>query len=214
MEASESLKQRLKELSELAPDLHKASDELQIVVAAIDAHLKKLNLGVSAWIDCSVHQDNDGTYWSRGLGYTRLKGNWGLSIRHVMGVTAQPVRKGNTKTNSIKRTSLQQSEEVWPFAEAPRYMRIETIGKIPELLEALVNNVRGTTRSLQKKTIEAAEFVAVINQASESNSEPVVEMCARCNEPIEDSQTMEFSHRADNKGKAHFVHNFACVEKK
>jgi hypothetical protein len=63
----------------------------------------------------------------------------------------------------------EESVEAWLFNDAPRWMRIEAIGRIPDLLEWLLRQTQETTRSIQKKTAQASEIVQAINEVAESS---------------------------------------------
>src|SRR6266852_2109512 len=73
-----------KQLSLAAVSLNNASDELGRAISALDAALKKLNLGVSAWVTLS---SNDGVqtgqdwWWKREFGYTKVRDKWGIALR-------------------------------------------------------------------------------------------------------------------------------------
>ncbi len=54
----EKLHQTIKRISEVAIDLNAASDELNIPIRAIETALKKLNLGVPAWVTLSSGGNN------------------------------------------------------------------------------------------------------------------------------------------------------------
>ncbi len=134
-----------KQLSTAAQTLHTASDDLRKVIRQLDASLKKLGLGFPAWVQISGSSDET-QYWNRDLGYARVGGKWGLALRDVTG-------------NHIDHDD--DSEEVWAFNDAPRAMRIEAVGKIPDLLERLLQQTEETTKKLQSKIAMAADLAAV-----------------------------------------------------
>jgi hypothetical protein len=144
-----------KKLTSAAQMLNSASDDLTKVISPLDAALKKLGLGVAAWVEISGNDDG-ANFWSRDLGYAKLNGKWGIALRDVSGHHQNP--DGD-------------AEEAWLFSEAPRWMRIEAVGKIPDLLEKLLQQVEDTAKKLKTKTVQAQELVSVIvalaNNASE-----------------------------------------------
>ena len=143
----DTISTRLRQLSEAALDLNAASDELSKPIAIWEATLKKLNLGVSAWAELSSSStDENGYWWDRHVGYTRLNSRWRIALRAREGF------QDETKT------------ETWQFNEAPRWMRIEAVGAFPELLEALVEQARDTAVKIRKKTLEAQEQVAALGK--------------------------------------------------
>src|SRR5260370_15609914 len=123
-----------KQLSLVATSLNAASDELVEAVSVFDAALKKLNLGISAWVVLSGNDDEDHDWWSRDIGYTRVGDTWGIALKTASGNYGCPDR---------------DSEEKWLFRDAPRWMRIEAVGKIPDLLEALLKQAEDTTKKIK-----------------------------------------------------------------
>ena len=79
-----------KQLSHAAVDLNGASDELGKPIQVWEAALKKLNLGVSAWVELSSGGDDRERWWDRGVGYTKLKDRWGIALRTREGSHQSP----------------------------------------------------------------------------------------------------------------------------
>ena len=147
--SAEIIQTSFKQLSKAAVDLNTASDELGRPISVCEAALKKLNLGISAWAEFSASRD-DGTYWwVRSIGYTQLKDRWGIALR----------TRGGHQAHSEEDT-----EESWPFNEAPRWMRIEAVAKLPDLLEALLKQAEDTTQKIRKKTAQANELAEAIGK--------------------------------------------------
>ena len=114
--------------------------------------MRKLNIGVPTWIDISSNEHpNDGSYWSRGIGYAKVGNKWGVALRTISG-------------------NYQWADEAdvdcWLFNEAPRAIRIEAVGRIPELLAALVESAQKTTLAIRQKTAEANQIAEAIAQAT------------------------------------------------
>lgn len=115
----------LQALKQTAMRLNAASDTLAAIVGKIEEKLKWLNLGVSAWIDTSGGPD-----WKIELGYTRIARKWGLAVRRTDG----------------------QDEQVWLFNDSPRFMRLDTVHRIPELLVAMNTNADRMTELAVKRS--------------------------------------------------------------
>lgn len=143
---AERVQHSYKQLSLAAASLNAASDELGKAISLLDASLKSLNLGVTSWVTLSENQEEN-HWWQRDIGYTKIRDKWGIALRTSSGDFSNPDMA---------------SEEKWPFNDAPRWMRIEAVGKIPDLLEALVRQAEDTTRKIQKKTEQAFELTTVI----------------------------------------------------
>jgi len=56
-------------------------------------------------------------------------------------------------------------EEVWRFNEAPRWMCIESAGKLPDLFDELLKRTRDTTEMIKARTAETKELAAAISVA-------------------------------------------------
>jgi methyl-accepting chemotaxis protein len=148
--APERVRNSYLELTSASENLNKASDELGSVVYRLDEALQKLNLGVSAWVTIAGDEDVHGNFWSRDLGYSRVKKTWGIALRDIA---------GNESVDEMSR------EEYWLFNDAPRWLRIEAVAHIPELIDKLVKQANETAERITKKTAEAQELVSAINIA-------------------------------------------------
>lgn len=143
---SDRLAQSLKDLRESAATLNQASDELAKAISPIDAALKKLNLGVTAWHQYTGAAESDGSFWNRSIGYAKIAGKWGLALSTSSGYMHDP----------------EYDHEAWLFNDAPRWMRIEAVEHVPALVEELVKSVKKTASDLQVKTTKARDLAAMI----------------------------------------------------
>lgn len=146
---TERVQASYKQLSSAATSLNTASDELARAMALWDDALMKLNLGVSSWVQLSG-SDDDGYWWSRELGYSKVKEKWGLSLRTSSGHHANPD---------------DDSETAWLLNEAPRWLRIDAVAKLPDLLDALLKEAENTTSRIKTKTALAYELAAACFEA-------------------------------------------------
>jgi hypothetical protein len=138
------------QLSSVAADLNAVSDELGKSISDIDGALKKLNLGIAAWVPIQSGEE-DYSFWSRDVGYAKVGGKWGISLRKVDGDYTDPDRA---------------AVEEWPFNEAPRALRLEAIDKIPALLETLSNDAVKTTKDIRAKLGEAQAVAEAVKRAA------------------------------------------------
>ncbi|ADW70943.1 hypothetical protein [Granulicella tundricola] len=136
-----------KQLSSAAQTLHSATDDLSKVIRQLDVSLKKLGLGFPAWVQVSGEAD-EVQYLSHDLGYAKVDGKWGLALREVTG-------------NHLDTDD--DAEEIWGFNDAPRALRVDAVGKIPDLLEKLLAQTEETTKKLQAKIAQAAELASVFS---------------------------------------------------
>jgi hypothetical protein len=149
---SEKVQSFYLELSTAAERLNQVSDEFGRTISVLDDALEQLNLGVSAWVPITSGGDERGDYyWSRDIGYAKPGKRWGIALRTVSGYESAPD---------------EETEESWLFNEAPRWLRIEAVAKIPELLQKLTKQADETSTRIQKKTVEAKELAAAIKAAA------------------------------------------------
>jgi hypothetical protein len=142
------------QLTTVAADLNAVSDELGKSIAEIDAALKRLNLGITTWViiqgDNGDPSNDNMSYWSRDIGYARVDGKWGISLRTVDGFYPDPDG---------------EKIEEWRFNEAPRSLRLESIDRIPVLLETLCKDAVKTTKDIRAKLSEVESVAEAINGA-------------------------------------------------
>jgi len=136
------------QLSKVAADLNAVSDELGKSIAELDAALKKLNLGVTTWIQVQLVRDPqtadfEGDY----LGYAKVGGKWGIALR---------------KTSGNYNYAPDEPPEEWPFNEGPRELRLEAIEKIPELLNKLSEAATKMAANVRDRLGEAQQVAEAI----------------------------------------------------
>ena len=149
---AERVANSIKQLSSAAQDLNAVSSEMGQAIAAIDRVLQGLNLGVPTWtrITGGDEPPNGEGYWHCDLGYAKVSNRWGIALRDVSGYYSDPDG---------------ESCDSWLFNDAPRWLRIEGVSKIPDLIEELIKNTRETTEKIKSKTAEVGELVFVIAAA-------------------------------------------------
>jgi len=154
---NDSLLQRVqssyKQLAVAATNLNAASDELGESISALDAALKKLALGIPAWLRIARDEDQYGNYWGRHIGYAKVGTKWGIAL---------------SKTSGNENYPEQASDEEWLFNDAPRSLRIEAIDKIPDLLDTLISKAEETTKKIQDKSSEAKQLAAAISEVAQA----------------------------------------------
>jgi hypothetical protein len=150
------------QLTTVAADLNAVSDELGKSIAEIDVALKKLNLGITTWVAISRTDEayfDDSPLWRWDIGYAKVDGKWGISLRKISGDYSNPDQSDN---------------EEWLFNDAPRALRLEAIGKIPELLEKLSKDAVDTASEIRAKLGEAQTVAEAVKGAGNRPiSEPV-----------------------------------------
>ena len=139
-------------LSSVASSLNTASDALTKVVSTLDEALKKLNVGVTAWVTFRNRVDptsDPENYDEDQIGYCKIRGTWGISLRHIWG------NPGWEDFNS---------DGPWLFNDAPRDLRLHSVDKIPELIEELGKQASETAKQIRESTQRASALAGAIEQ--------------------------------------------------
>lgn len=136
-----------KQLAAAAQALNHASDDLGKVIRHLDGALKKLALGITAWVQVSGTSD-DTQYWASELGYIKMDGKWCIALREVSGYL---------------QDNTDDSEETWAFSDAPRALRAQAVDKIPDLLEKMLQMTESATKDMNAKTDQAAEITFLVS---------------------------------------------------
>ena len=139
------------QLSAAASQLNAVSDELGKFVSALDAALKKLNLGLATWLRLDGREDGLGNYTKRDLGYAKIGPKWGIALRVVAG------NHNNPDVSTV---------EEWLFNEAPRSLRIEAVEKLPDLFDSLVREADAATRKIKSKTDHVQQVAESLTDAA------------------------------------------------
>ena len=146
-------------LTSVATSLNTASDELTRIVGVLDEALKKLNIGLTVWVTFCTWSDeynqgitNVNRYSCEQIGYCKVNGKWGIALQRVSGDDAGP----------------DEPEGPWLYNDAPRDMRLESVDKIPEVIEELSKEASKAAKIIQEKTRQVGEFAAVIEQMTKT----------------------------------------------
>lgn len=108
-------------------------EKLNDEVTKVEARLAAISPGVSTWILLT----KDGPD-KREIGYTKLNKKWGITLRTWQGG---------------------ELEEAWLFRDAPAWLRLDAIPKIPELIEAMTERIEEASALAEKRLIQIEEFL-------------------------------------------------------
>jgi hypothetical protein len=139
------------QLTQAASSLNSVSDELGKSVAQIDFSLKNLNLGITVWVkiqDWEGGEEEDHEWWLEQVGYAKIGGKWGISIKRAEGTHRYPER---------------DRVEEWLFNDAPRAMRLIAIDKIPELLDQMSSQAVVATQKIKQKLADVQAVADAVN---------------------------------------------------
>lgn len=143
-------------LSEIASELNVASDQLTRTVAILDEALKKLNVGLTVWVNFSSRGDDEPQLYDLDqIGYCKVNGTWGLALRRVWGDESMP-------------HPWESSEGPWLFNDASRELRLRSVDKIPEVIAELTREAFNTTKRMQEKTKQVLELADAINSLKDA----------------------------------------------
>jgi hypothetical protein len=118
-------------------------------VTVLDESLKKLNIGLSVWVDDADCASEPWCYDKNQIGYCKVNGEWGFALRRVWG--------------DDQRDDY-YSEGPWLFNDAPREMRLRLVDKIPDVIEALDKEASETAKRVQEKTKDVRELAEAIEK--------------------------------------------------
>jgi len=141
-----------KALSKISAELNTASDQLTKSVAILDGALKKLNVGLTVWVNFRSRGDDDQPqfYDIDQIGYCKVNGTWGLALRHIWG--------------DESHDCWEREEGPWLFNDASRELRVPSVDKIPEVIAELTKEALKTTERVQKKTEDVLGLADAILQ--------------------------------------------------
>jgi hypothetical protein len=151
MTASESriekIQAQFQALSSTAVSLNTASNELTRAVGVLDEALKKLNVGLTAWVSFRSADLEPYQYSEDQIGYAKVNGTWGIALQQTWGDESRDEHGGNGP---------------WLFNDAPRDLRLDSVDKLSDLIAALSKRASETTEKLNRKTHEVHELARAI----------------------------------------------------
>jgi len=148
--ALESSSTPLRRLALGAAKLNEVSDKLTAQIEQIEAALKRLNLGVEAWVAVLDREDEGGNCAREEIGYTRIGNRWGVALRAVSGVRGE------------------YGEETFSaFADSPRQQRIRAVPYVSALLEKLSAEAEAMIEKLTPKVEEISALATSFENLNE-----------------------------------------------
>jgi len=158
---TDSLNQRIsnsyKQLTQAATELNAVSDELGKFVTALDAALRRLNLGIATWLRLESREDGSGNYTKRDLGYAKIGNKWGIALRTISG-----------NHNAVEDSHVEE----WLFNDAPRALRIDSVEKLPDLFESLVKEADAAAKNIRMKTERAQALASALTEQAATAAPP------------------------------------------
>ncbi len=145
-------------LSTAASTLNAASDKFSEAVSALDAALNNLSPGVTAWVIVNTVSDEESPWmrYEQRLGFAKTNNRWGLSLCRV--------------TINGNDGDKEDTTDAWLFNDAPRHLRIEAIGHVPDLVEALARQAEHTAKLVSTGADLALQLAASIHALAEKGN--------------------------------------------
>lgn len=145
------LTQGIAKLKDSTKPLHNASQILWQPVDSLESTLSNMNVRVPCWTEITSSTEDGVHYWNEYVGWVEVNDQWCIALK-----TCESAEYADRDTNvKIKK-----------FNDAPYYLRIKAIDKLPELIEALIQAVDATTARMQKKVQPARELADALNALS------------------------------------------------
>lgn len=119
-----------------AAELNIVSGEMNAVVAELETYFKGLNLGIEVLVSLSASKT-----FARWFGYGKVNKQWGLKI------IDESLQNPN---NTIE----------YRFNDAPRWMRVDSLGRLPDLMEDMLANANG----LLTHVVNADKIIADVRE--------------------------------------------------
>lgn len=136
-----------KTLASVAPALNAATDELNKSITILDEALKKLNVGLSAWVTFRSRGEDESDYDDDQIGYTKVDGKWGIALRRIWG-------------DNLRDTFY--CDGPWLFNDGPRELRLLGVDRIPDVIESLGKQASVMTKKVQDTAKEVRELADVV----------------------------------------------------
>jgi hypothetical protein len=155
---TERIAASFKELALVSPEIDSAAEDLARSISTVESYLRRIGIKVSAWHRIAGHDtDHNGYYWSRDIGWASVRDMWSIALRKA---------SGNDNYDD-------HDEEIWTFKDAPRWMAIEAVGKLPDLLDTLIARSKETVEKLRLRKKDADELAAAIEAVLPEATEQV-----------------------------------------
>lgn len=145
----------LSSLTSVAQKLNRRSDELNSMIAALDARLRETAVGVSAWTDIlldekeRVTRDDDGNRvrTRRGwfLGYTKIDDAWTIAV----------MRSKGEVDNHCQVDEWDQDEPI-ALLKAPRHVRVESARYLGVLIDVIAERAQSFIEGIDEAKALAA----------------------------------------------------------
>jgi len=155
----------LQKLRQLAPSLNQAADNAAKVVQEVEALLtKELNLGVESGVNVAWTNVTPKKTRFLQLCHRRVNGKFRLAV--VEATCTSFTDDDNTLAEAWK------DDDVTPWAECPRDVKLKTFPALPMLLQTLIDKVEETNAEVEKTKQTVREILGMPKTATNVNPIP------------------------------------------
>jgi len=149
---TEELRKSIERIRSLAPDLNKATDEAQKVVARVEQFLDGCGIGVTAEAQFSNEDLDENMSRQRQLSYARVAGKFRIAVTATLCEMLE-----NT-------TKFMPDEDNPPIAwgSCPRDIKLESFGRLPELLEKIADRASELSQAATDTTKTVKEILDAV----------------------------------------------------
>lgn len=134
----------LRKLASISQNLNAVSDKLTEELTSVESALKKLKLGVTAWVNLFTEELAGGEECVTSLGYCKHSGKWGLFIFECI-------------------AGCEPDGQITPLREASRDLRVKAAEEIENLIERLAEEASETTAKIAKRTDELKKIAKALS---------------------------------------------------
>jgi len=147
----EAVKTSYPQLADETKQLNQLITDVGASVEDIVCSLRRIGLHVSAWHQIAGGEDEHNGYtWSRDIGYTRIGGLWHIAVREWSQGPGEP-----------------PEPTIYKFGDAPPWMCLEAAGKIPELIQELIERTRDMRAKISTKKSDLDEIAAALTDMAQ-----------------------------------------------
>ena len=145
------------ELASVAEALNTESNEVNTIIANLNAKVAALNIGIEEWL----YPEEDHIQ----IGWAKVDDKWQLSTRYCekIRLVTEPDPSGIGQTNEHFEPEPGTEYTVASLLQASREVRLRALGHIQALIEKLHNAAKASVEKIREAKALAAEFAKLID---------------------------------------------------
>ncbi len=152
---TDDLKSAVKKLKSLSPQLNKATDEANRIIAEVEKFLnEECSIGIPAQVAIDWEQPSPKKTTYKNLAYARIDGKFRLCIQWVS------VTEFTTQNNLVDEARKVEAET--PLASCPRGERLAAFAELPNLLVAIAEAAESSIASATNSSKTVTEILSAL----------------------------------------------------